>query len=123
LTCSAGGRADEFADRPGKSAVERFMQFYFLQAKRVGSLTSVFLPHLEEEFRQTQPQRQFFSTASAQATRELKGFLVDAGRIRAPCDDWFSEDPVRLIELFQLAEAEGLEIHPQTMRQADRDSS
>ncbi|HEX5644408.1 MAG TPA: DUF294 nucleotidyltransferase-like domain-containing protein, partial [Erythrobacter sp.] len=39
-----------FADRPGKSAVERFMQFYFLQAKRVGSLTGVFLSHLDDEF-------------------------------------------------------------------------
>ncbi len=32
-------RRMQFADRPGKSAVERFMQFYFLQAKRVGDLT------------------------------------------------------------------------------------
>ena len=38
-----------FNARPGKSAVERFMQFYFLQAKRVGSLTGVFLAHIEEE--------------------------------------------------------------------------
>ena len=37
-----------FQDRPGKSAVERFMQFYFLQAKRVGSLTGVFLAHIED---------------------------------------------------------------------------
>ena len=28
-----------FADRPGKSKVERFMHFYFLQAKMVGDLT------------------------------------------------------------------------------------
>ena len=39
-----------FADRPGKSAVERFMQYFFLQVKRVGSLTGVFLAHLDEEF-------------------------------------------------------------------------
>ena len=32
-----------YADRPGKSAVERFMQFYFLNAKAVGDLTGVFL--------------------------------------------------------------------------------
>jgi [protein-PII] uridylyltransferase len=39
-----------FADRPGRSAVERFMQYYFLQAKAVGDLTGVFLAHLEEQF-------------------------------------------------------------------------
>ena len=31
--------AMRYADRPGKSAVERFMQFYFLNAKAVGDLT------------------------------------------------------------------------------------
>src|SRR5690606_16312021 len=30
-----------FAERPGKSAVERFMQYYFLQAQTVGHLTGV----------------------------------------------------------------------------------
>jgi [protein-PII] uridylyltransferase len=31
------------------------------------------------------------------------------------------EDPIRLIELFALADRHGLEIHPQAMRQAGRD--
>ncbi|HWU73354.1 MAG TPA: nucleotidyltransferase domain-containing protein, partial [Sphingomonas sp.] len=39
-----------FADRPGKSKVERFMHYYFLQAKAVGDLTGVFLAHLDEKF-------------------------------------------------------------------------
>ena len=39
-----------------------------------------------------------------------------------PDDGWFAADPVRLIEVFQLAEEHELEIHPDTMRQADRDS-
>ena len=39
-----------FSDRPGKSAVERFMQYFFLQAKVVGNLTGVFLAHLDEQF-------------------------------------------------------------------------
>ncbi|MEL6541421.1 MAG: [protein-PII] uridylyltransferase [Pseudomonadota bacterium] len=110
-----------FADRPGKSAVERFMQYYFLQAKRVGNLTGVFLAALEEEFRKSRRQSVFFRRRSSQP-RELSGFLVADGQIRAPSDDWFARDPVRLIEVFQLAEGEELEIHPQTMRQADRDA-
>ncbi|KAJ8138323.1 hypothetical protein OY671_008464, partial [Metschnikowia pulcherrima] len=39
-----------FADRPGKSAVERFMQFFFSQAKQVGSSTGVFSAQLDEQF-------------------------------------------------------------------------
>ncbi len=110
-----------FADRPGKSAVERFMQYYFLQVKRVGSLTGVFLAHLDEEFARKRPRTGFFAGWN-QRPRMFKGYIVDAGRIRAPGDDWFRADPVRLIEVFQLAEAEGLEVHPETMRQAARDA-
>ncbi|RNJ61472.1 MAG: [protein-PII] uridylyltransferase [Porphyrobacter sp. IPPAS B-1204] len=110
-----------FADRPGKSAVERFMQYYFLQVKRVGSLTGVFLAHLDEEFARKRPRTGFFA-GWTQRPRTFKGYTVDGGRIRAPGDDWFRADPVRLIEVFQLAEAEGLEIHPETMRQAGRDA-
>ncbi len=110
-----------FADRPGKSAVERFMQYYFMQAKRVGSLTGVFLSHLDDEFAKKRARSGFFAGWSAKP-RTLKGYVVTGGRIKAPRDKWFADDPVRLIELFQLAEAEGLEIHPETMRQAGRDT-
>ncbi|ASJ90015.1 [protein-PII] uridylyltransferase [Porphyrobacter sp. CACIAM 03H1] len=110
-----------FADRPGKSAVERFMQYYFLQVKRVGSLTGVFLAHLDEEFARKRPRTGFFA-GWTQRPRQFKGYTVEGGRLRAPGDEWFRQDPVRLIEVFQLAEAEGLEIHPETMRQAGRDA-
>ncbi|MGY6550598.1 MAG: [protein-PII] uridylyltransferase [Erythrobacter sp.] len=117
----AVAEAMKFADRPGKSAVERFMQYYFMQAKRVGSLSGVFLASLDAEFAKKRTRSGFFAGWN-QKSRMLKGYQVEAGRIRAPGDDWFADDPVRLIELFQIAEAEGLEVHPQTMRQADRDS-
>ncbi|MGX7950963.1 [protein-PII] uridylyltransferase [Tsuneonella sp. HG249] len=110
-----------FADRPGKSAVERFMQFYFLQAKRVGALTGVFLAHIDEQFAKSRPRKGLLASFTPRA-RELKGYRVFGGRIAAPSDDWFGQDPVRLIEVFQLAEANGLDIHPDTMRQAGRDA-
>lgn len=111
----------QFADRPGKSAVERFMQYYFLQAKRVGSLTGVFLAHLDEEFARKRTRSGFFA-GWTQRPRAFKGYMVEGGRLRAPGDDWFRADPVRLIEVFRLAEAEGLEVHPETMRQVGRDA-
>jgi [protein-PII] uridylyltransferase len=111
-----------FADRPGKSAVERFMQFYFLQAKRVGSLTGVFLAHLDDKFAKKRVGSGFFASFK-QKPYKLKGYSVFSGKIAAASDDWFKDDPVRLIEIFQLAEANNLEIHPETMRQAGRDSA
>ncbi|WP_324828655.1 [protein-PII] uridylyltransferase [Qipengyuania zhejiangensis] len=110
-----------FAERPGKSSVERFMQLYFLHARRVGSLTGVFLAHIDEQFAAKSAKSGFFA-GWKQRARILKGYRVFGGKIAAPTDDWFRKDPVRLVEIFQIAEAEGLEIHPDTMRQADRDS-
>jgi [protein-PII] uridylyltransferase len=110
----------QFADRPGKSAVERFMQYYFLQAKRVGSLTGIFLAQLDEQIASKKPSGLLASFR--QKPRMLKGYTVFGGRIAAPGDSWFKDDPVRLIEIFQLAEEEGLEIHPETMRKVARDA-
>ncbi len=109
-----------FTDRPGKSAVERFMQFFFLQAKQVGSLTGVFLAQLDEQFARRQ-RRGPVATFRARA-RTVKGYRIARGRIAAPRDDWFAEAPVRLLEIFVLADSERLEIHPATMRMIARDA-
>ncbi|WP_232494994.1 [protein-PII] uridylyltransferase [Novosphingobium kaempferiae] len=110
-----------FSDRPGKSAVERFMQMFFLQAKVVGSLTGVFLAQLDEQFAKRQPRGLLAGFRARE--RVIKGYKVFGGRLRAPSDDWFANDPVRLIEIFVLAEREGLEIHPETLRLISRDSA
>ncbi len=105
-----------YSQRPGTSAVERFMRHYFLTARTVGSLTGQFLAHLEE-----QHSRSAWVPRITRRPRRLNGFRLARGKIEAPSDDFFREDPVRLIELFRIADAQGLEIHPMTMRQAARD--
>ena len=108
-----------YSDRPGKRGVERFMQYFFLQAKVVGNLTGVFLAQLDEQFAKKQPRGLL---AGFRARKRLvKGYPVFGGRIAAPADNWFVEDPVRLIEIFVLADSEGLLIHPDTMRLITRD--
>ncbi|MDR6852804.1 [protein-PII] uridylyltransferase [Sphingomonas sp. BE123] len=109
-----------YADRPGKSKVERFMHFYFLQAKMVGDLTGVFLAHLDEKF--AARGSRFGLPRIRRSPRKLKGFVLDRGRLALPRDDFFREDPVRLLELFQLADLHGLEVHPLAMRAANRDA-
>ncbi|RDE05777.1 [protein-PII] uridylyltransferase [Sphingomonas aracearum] len=109
-----------FADRPGKSRVERFMQFYFLQARTVGTLTGVFLAHLDEKF--AARGRRFGLPSLRRTSRKLHGFVLQRGQLAIPSDDWFAGDPVRLLELFALADRQGLEIHPLAMRAAARDA-
>ena len=106
--------------RTGKRAVERFMQFFFLQAKVVGTLTGVFLAQLDEQFGANKP-RGLLAGFRAKP-RKLKGYSIFGGRISAPGADWFEKDPVRLIEIFALADREGLSVHPETMRQITRDA-
>ncbi len=109
-----------YADRPGKAAVERFMHFYFLQVKTVGALTGIFLAHLDERF--AARGRRFGLPQLKRRPTKLHGFVLDRGRLALPHDGFFAEDPVRLIEIFQLADLHGVEIHPLAARAATRDA-
>ncbi|MCH7630222.1 MAG: [protein-PII] uridylyltransferase, partial [Proteobacteria bacterium] len=110
-----------FADRPGKSAVERFMQFFFLQAKQVGSLTGVFLAELDEQFAK-KARTGFLARFKPRRKRKIGVFPLTADKVGVDGDDFFAQDPVRLIEMFTLADRENLEIHPEAMRMASRDA-
>jgi [protein-PII] uridylyltransferase len=112
--------AMRYADRPGKSAVERFMQFYFLNAKTVGDLTGLFLAQLDQQM--GDKGRRFALPTFRRRPRHLNGFTIDRGRLSIPADNWFSKDPARLLELVALAAREGMEIHPNAMRAATRDA-
>ena len=109
-----------YAERPGRAPVERFMQHYFLTAKTVGDLTGVFLAHLDDSL--APKGRRFALSGLMRAPRRLSGFVLDRGRLTLPADDWFRRDPARLIELFAVADEQGLEIHPTAMRAANRDA-
>jgi len=110
-----------YADRPGKSAVERFMQFYFINAKAVGDLTGLFLAQLDEQL--GKKGFRFALPTIRRRPKRLAGFTLDRGRISVPSDNFFRADPVRLIELFAIAAREQLEIHPIAMRAAARDAA
>ncbi|MBB3764635.1 [protein-PII] uridylyltransferase [Sphingomicrobium lutaoense] len=112
--------AMNYSDRPGKSAVERFMQFYFLNAKAVGDLTGVFLAQLDE--RMAKSGSRFALPTIRRRPRRLEGFQLDRGRLTIPSAQFLREEPVRLIQMFRLAQSEGLEIHPDAMRAAAREA-
>ncbi len=110
-----------FTERRGRSAVERFMRFYFLNAKTVGDLTGVFLAHLDEAFA-TKGRRYIGLPSFFRRRRRLEGFVLDRGRITLPDDDFLKADPVRMIQIFALADKHDLAIHPNAMRVLNRDS-
>ena len=111
----------QYAERPGKSPVERFMHFYFINAKTVGDLTGLFLAQLDEQM--GRKGFRFALPTIRRRPRHLRGFVLDRGRISVPNDAFFREEPKRLIELFAIAAREQLEIHPAAMRAATRDAA
>ncbi|MFT3966007.1 MAG: [protein-PII] uridylyltransferase [Sphingobium sp.] len=113
-------RAMHFTARAGRSAVERFMRLYFLNAKKVGDLTGMFLAHLDETMGRKGKR---YLPQLFRRPRKLSGFILDRGRITIPTDDYFHADPARLIEIFSLADKHGLELHPNAMRALNRDAA
>jgi [protein-PII] uridylyltransferase len=109
-----------YADRPGKSSVERFMHMYFLQARSVGDLTGQFLAQLDEQL--GDQGRRFALPTFLRRPRRLGGFVITRGRLALPHDRFLREDSRRLLALFALAAREKLEIHPSAMRAATRDA-
>jgi [protein-PII] uridylyltransferase len=106
-----------YANRDSMSAVERFMRHYFLMAKSVGDLTGLFLAHLDE----STARLAWLPTLTRRPAR-LKGFTLRRGQIGVPNDEFFKADPVHLLEIFALADSQGLAIHPLAMRAAARDA-
>ena len=62
-----------------KSAVERFMQFYFLNAKAVGDLTGVFLAQLDEQL--GKKGFRFALPTIRRKPKRLAGFVLDRGQL------------------------------------------
>lgn len=103
-----------YSGRHGNAPVERFMKHYFLHARTVGDLTGAFLAQLDERF--ARRGRRLMFPALRRRPRNLNGFMLDRGRLAVPSDDFLTEDPVRLIEAFQLADAHNLDVHPMALR-------
>ena len=112
-----------FSDRPGKSAVERFMKYFFLQAKEVGALTGVFLAQLDEQFAK---KKGGLLASLRRPRRRMVGngaFVIENEKLRLARPEVFEEDAGRLVELFTLADRERIEIHPDALRRARHDLS
>ena len=112
-----------YQPHPGLSAVERFMKHYFLVAKDVGDLTRIFCATLEDQQAKEAPGLSAAISRFTRRTRKIAGtldFLEDRGRITIADADVFKRDPVNLIRLFHIADINGLEFHPDALKQVTR---
>ncbi len=106
-----------YKDHAGTSGVERFMKHYYLTAKAVGDLTRIFCAALEAE--QRRPTRlsiigfDFFR-------RDIDGYPLESGRLSVRGGEDFDERPVRILELFRIAQKHDLDVHPRALRMITR---
>lgn len=105
-----------YTDRAGSSGVERFMRHYFLVAKDVGDLTRIFLAAFEA----AQKRRGFLRFPVSLFKRDVDGFPIDGQRLSIPNKRHFKENPLDLLRIFKIANASGLELHPDALTAVTR---
>ncbi len=98
-------------------AVARLIKRYFLVATHVGSLTRTVCALLEME-KKRKPKRPL---AQMMYHRwKLSGFILEGERLTTLRSDEFEKQPLRMMELFSVACAHGLDIHPRTLQAITR---
>ena len=105
-----------FTPHGGMMDVERFMKRYFLIAKEVGDLTRIFCAVIEAEHN----RRSRFRLPTLRRRRKVEGFGLEGDRLTVESPDVFSDNPVELLRIFQVAQKHDLDIHPETLRAITR---
>ncbi|MEM7170508.1 MAG: [protein-PII] uridylyltransferase [Pseudomonadota bacterium] len=101
-----------YKSRAGIRDVERLMKHYFLVAKDVGDLTRIFCAALEAE----QLRRVSFQIPMLRHRRKAGGFPIEGNRLTVKSDEAFAAYPIEMLRIFQVAQKNGLDIHPDALR-------
>jgi [protein-PII] uridylyltransferase len=102
-----------YTDHAGTQSVERFMKHYFLVAKEVGDLTRTLCADLELDIKRPSGFNMF---ALLSGKRAFAGFKLERGRLGVTDPAHFKDKPIDLLRLFEVANRNGYDIHPQTWR-------
>ena len=109
--------AMQYLDRGRTRGVERFMKHYFLVAKDVGDLTRIFCAALEAR---QQRQRRFLAPLFGLLNRDIEDFPVASGWLGIPGPRHFAQNPVDMLRIFEVAQQNGLDIHPDALQAMTR---
>ncbi|MDD9876592.1 MAG: [protein-PII] uridylyltransferase, partial [Magnetovibrio sp.] len=108
------GQRMNYRSHAGSRGVERFMKHYFLTAKDVGDLTRVLCAVLEEQHKKRRAPSWF--SAIRFGKREVEGFRVEGGRLTVGGAKELKAAPVKMLQLFHVAQHHSLDIHPKALR-------
>ncbi len=105
-----------YRDRPRSLGVERFMKRYYLVARDVGNLTRIVCAALEEQHK----RRPRLAFRFGFGRRRIGGFRVIGNRVSLADPELFAREPIRMLELFRIAQERELDLHPDALRAVDR---
>ncbi|HVV31937.1 MAG TPA: [protein-PII] uridylyltransferase [Vitreimonas sp.] len=110
-----------FGARGNHTAVERFMKRYFLFARQVGMLTRVLCARLEADHAKRAPLglQRLLPTFPVLGKSLEPGFRIDGGRLNIQSKTTLNP-PQNLIRLFEIAERNDLDVHPEALDEASR---
>ena len=108
-----------FTDEDPRRATEHFMRAYFLVAKDVGDLTRIFCAALEEQHKKRRPALSSLLPGFLKPRTGTEDFYVENGRLDARANV-FRRDPVNFIRIFHMADAKGVDVHPNALRTITR---
>ncbi|MEM7328028.1 MAG: [protein-PII] uridylyltransferase [Pseudomonadota bacterium] len=110
-----------YQDRGEQLGVERFMKRYFLAAKDVGGLTRFLAAKLEAQ-QKAKPEgwRRFLPGSSQTKTLEDARFVLSGNRVNFADAEAIQADPSILLQLFQIADQQGADVHPDALTVATR---
>ena len=111
-----------FKGETGMRGVEQFMKRYFSTAKDVGDLTRIIIAVLEHEHKKSLPLLGFLNPDSWRGT--IGGaFRIQDGRLDIVDDTVFERDPVNLLRLFHISDAEEKLLHPHAVKIAAKNAN
>ena len=110
-----------YAEADQTASVERFMRRYFLIAREVGVLTRTFCAKLEAEHAKAPQGLARLLPRRPPRRRALEdGFQEEGGRLTVRSEQVFAEQPVRLLSIFRVADANDLDLHPDAFSAVNR---
>lgn len=98
-----------YQHRNNAKAVERFMKHYFRVTRDIGALTRIITAAIEEG-----------SNNKAKPLKENKKFTLINNRLGFNQDQKLKDDPLKIIELFQIAQHQNRDIHPTAFQKITR---
>ena len=110
-----------YQDRGEQLGVERFMKRYFLAAKDVGGLTRILAAKLEAQ-QKAKPEgwRRFLPGVSQSKALDDPRFELAGSRINFSDPDSVKQEPEMMLRLFQIADKQGVDVHPDALTLATR---